>query len=167
MPHLSGEELLSIISSEYPDIPVIVITGANDVETAVRCMKSGAFDYMVKPVEKSRLIGGVRRAIELLLAANRREEILLMRARRHLPLATVFEALDYAFSGIVGDRPFRTAHHGPAFALENNALLNIAECVHGLGVRLLGQTSNLANNRSGVVVQKRYLRIGRLTVVVE
>lgn len=58
MPHLSGEELLSMITKDYPEIPVIVITGSNDVETAVKCMKSGAFDYMVKPVEKSRLISG-------------------------------------------------------------------------------------------------------------
>jgi len=65
MPHLTGEELLLQITSEHPEIPVIIITGANDVETAVKCMKSGASDYMVKPVEKSRLIGGVRRAIEL------------------------------------------------------------------------------------------------------
>ena len=65
MPFLSGEELLVTIRSEYPEIPIIVITGANDVETAVKCMKAGAFDYMVKPVEKNRLVAGVRRAIEI------------------------------------------------------------------------------------------------------
>jgi len=66
MPHVSGEELLPVINCDFPEIPVIIITGANDVETAVKCMKHGAFDYMVKPVEKSRLVGGVRRAVELL-----------------------------------------------------------------------------------------------------
>lgn len=65
MPHVSGEELLRQIASDYPDLPVIVVTGADDVETAVRCMRVGAFDYIVKPVEKSRLIGSVRRGIEL------------------------------------------------------------------------------------------------------
>jgi DNA-binding NtrC family response regulator len=65
MPHLSGEELLPMIVSDFPEVPVIVITGANDVDTAVKCMKAGAFDYMVKPVEKNRLIAGVRRAIEI------------------------------------------------------------------------------------------------------
>ena len=65
MPHLSGEQLLPIITCEYPQIPVIIITGATDVETAVECMKSGAFDYMVKPVETRRLIAGVRRAVEI------------------------------------------------------------------------------------------------------
>jgi DNA-binding NtrC family response regulator len=65
MPHISGDELLPIIVADFPDIPVIVITGAGDVETAVKCMKAGAFDYMVKPVEKNRLLAGVKRAIEI------------------------------------------------------------------------------------------------------
>ena len=65
MPHLSGETLLPQINGEYPAIPIIVVTGANDLETAVKCMKHGAFDYMVKPVENSRLIAVVKRAIEL------------------------------------------------------------------------------------------------------
>ncbi|MDJ0876943.1 MAG: response regulator, partial [Desulfobacterales bacterium] len=71
MPNMTGEELLPLIVSEYPEVPVIVITGANDVETAVRCMQNGAYDYMVKPVENSRLIGVVRGILEL--RALRRE----------------------------------------------------------------------------------------------
>jgi DNA-binding NtrC family response regulator len=65
MPHLSGEELLPEIVELYPDVPVIIMTGANEVETAVACMRMGAFDYMVKPVEKSRMISAVSRALEL------------------------------------------------------------------------------------------------------
>ena len=65
MPHVTGEELLRRISADYPDVPVIIVTGADDVDTAVKCMKQGAFDYIVKPVEKSRLISSVKRGIEL------------------------------------------------------------------------------------------------------
>ncbi|MBN1902906.1 sigma-54-dependent Fis family transcriptional regulator [Candidatus Sumerlaeota bacterium] len=75
MPHISGNDLLTQIRQDYPLIPVIIITGANDVEIAVDCMKKGAFDYMVKPVEKSRLISGVKRALEL--RELERENILL------------------------------------------------------------------------------------------
>jgi len=65
MPHLTGEELLPEVTAKYPDLPVIVCTGANDVETAVNCMKAGAFDYIVKPFEENRLIPSVRRALEM------------------------------------------------------------------------------------------------------
>ncbi|MFC2173213.1 sigma-54-dependent transcriptional regulator [Acidobacteriota bacterium] len=65
MPHLPGQELLLRTSQRHPDIPVIIITGVNEVETAVKCIQSGAFDYLVKPVEKERLATAVMRAIEL------------------------------------------------------------------------------------------------------
>jgi DNA-binding response OmpR family regulator len=64
MPHISGEELLPKIISEYPEVPVIVVTGANDVETAVKCMQHGAFDYIVKPIEKSRLVAATKRGLQ-------------------------------------------------------------------------------------------------------
>jgi DNA-binding NtrC family response regulator len=65
MPHIGGEELLARITRQYPEIPVLIVTGVNEMETAVRCMRAGAFDYMVKPVEKNRMISAVRRALEL------------------------------------------------------------------------------------------------------
>lgn len=65
MPHISGGELLSDIQTEHPEVPVIIVTGNNELDNAVRFMASGSFDYMVKPVEKSRLVSGVMRAIEI------------------------------------------------------------------------------------------------------
>jgi len=64
MPHLSGEELLSLISRDYPEIPIIIITGVREVETAVQCMRANAYDYLVKPVDEDRLLNAVHRAIE-------------------------------------------------------------------------------------------------------
>ena len=65
MPHIGGEELLTEITEQFPEVPVIVVTGVNDVETAVRCIKTGAFDYLVKPIDEGRLLAGLRRAGEL------------------------------------------------------------------------------------------------------
>ncbi|BEH08811.1 MULTISPECIES: sigma-54-dependent transcriptional regulator [Geobacter] len=65
MPHLPGYDLLREIVANYPQIPVIVVTAANEVDMAVQCMKSGAFDYFVKPVEEARLLASVRRAMEM------------------------------------------------------------------------------------------------------
>jgi two-component system, NtrC family, response regulator HydG len=65
MPYLSGLELLQRINSDFPDIPVIVITAMNEVETAVECLKTGAFDYLMKPVEPNNLVSSVRKALKV------------------------------------------------------------------------------------------------------
>lgn len=64
MPHKSGIDLLPTIVQEYPSMPVIMVTAVNDVEVAVECMKEGAFDYLVKPVDETRLITTIKRAIK-------------------------------------------------------------------------------------------------------
>ena len=65
MPHISGWELLPMIARDFPDTPVIIITGVSEIETAVECMKSGASDYIVKPVDDARLVTTIRREIEM------------------------------------------------------------------------------------------------------
>jgi len=65
MPNLSGLELLPQIVSQYPQIKVIVATANNDVETVVNCIKEGAFDYLVKPIDVKRLVTSVKKALEL------------------------------------------------------------------------------------------------------
>lgn len=65
MPGITGKELLDQINENYPGIPVIIITAVDRIDMAVNCMKSGAFDYMTKPVEKSRLCISVERALEV------------------------------------------------------------------------------------------------------
>ncbi len=64
MPKKSGQELLAEIRDFSPELPVMILTGLNDIDTAVNCMKAGAFDYLVKPVEEQRLVTCVKRAIE-------------------------------------------------------------------------------------------------------
>lgn len=64
MPKLAGEELLVQIVAEYPWIPVLILSGMNQLETAVNCMKAGAFDYFVKTGEMERLLAGIQRALD-------------------------------------------------------------------------------------------------------
>ncbi|MEO5327328.1 MAG: sigma-54 dependent transcriptional regulator [Magnetococcus sp. THC-1_WYH] len=64
MPNLTGRELLPQIRRFFPDIPVIIMTAVHDLDTAVSCMKEGAFDYLVKPVDENRFISSVQRAME-------------------------------------------------------------------------------------------------------
>ncbi len=65
MPYISGQELLPRIREQYPEIPVIVVTGNTDISSAVECMKLGVFDYLVKAIEESKLCATVGRAIEM------------------------------------------------------------------------------------------------------
>lgn len=65
MPILNGRELLKQIADEFPKTQVIIVTAMNDIDTAVACMREGAVDYLVKPVEKNRFISSVLRALEI------------------------------------------------------------------------------------------------------
>lgn len=63
MPYVDGEALLRAIAQDHPNTLVIVVTGTEDVNTAVRCIKEGAFDYMTKPIEFGRLSTVVKNAL--------------------------------------------------------------------------------------------------------
>jgi DNA-binding NtrC family response regulator len=76
MPKISGKELLPKILEFTPEIPVIIITAINDVENAVDCMKLGAFDYLVKPIDDERLLSSIKRGLHF---ANVRNENIRLR----------------------------------------------------------------------------------------
>jgi DNA-binding NtrC family response regulator len=63
MPRMSGEVLLEKVTGAYPGIPVIVLTGHGTIETAVGAMRSGAYDFLTKPVNLDRLSLLVKRAL--------------------------------------------------------------------------------------------------------
>ncbi len=64
MPVMSGEELLEITSTKYAHIPVIIITGHGTVDTAVECMKKGAYDFITKPFQIDPFLITITRAAE-------------------------------------------------------------------------------------------------------
>ncbi len=64
LPGLTGQNLLSSIHHQDPDVPVILITGHGDISMAVQAMHDGAYDFIEKPFAPERLIETVNRAIE-------------------------------------------------------------------------------------------------------
>jgi len=64
MPNISGMELLPHLRELYPQVPVIIVTAAYELERAVECIKSGAFDYLVKPVDPERMLITLQKAFE-------------------------------------------------------------------------------------------------------
>ena len=63
MPGLSGFELLEIIRHGYPHIPIVMLTAFNDLDTGMKAIRSGASDYLAKPVRRDELIACVQRVI--------------------------------------------------------------------------------------------------------
>ena len=145
MPYITGDELLPAIISNFPEIPVIMITGANDVETAVKSMKLGAFDYMVKPVERSRLIGGVKRALDL------RE---LQRENRLLKAHVLSDKLEHpeVFSEIVtcSARMRSIFQYVEAIAVSPRPLLITGET--GVGKEMVARAVHRLSRRKGAFV---------------
>ena len=64
MPHMDGVEVLERMMAINAEVPVIMISGHGDINTAVECLKKGAFDYLPKPPDLNRLLSTVRHALE-------------------------------------------------------------------------------------------------------
>ena len=90
MPQMDGLEVLQRLKESHPDIEVIMITGLAQVQTAVRAMKLGAFDYVPKPFEPDQLQRVVEQALE---------------RRRLLQEQAGADAGPYRFEGVVGASP--------------------------------------------------------------
>ncbi len=64
MPEMDGIELLSNLMEKGIEAPVVMISGHGNIETAVECIKKGAFDFIEKPIDLNRLLITVRNALE-------------------------------------------------------------------------------------------------------
>jgi two-component system nitrogen regulation response regulator NtrX len=64
MPKMDGEELLEAVKKIKPEIPMVMISGHGDMETAINTMRLGAFDYISKPPDLNRLLNTVRNALD-------------------------------------------------------------------------------------------------------
>lgn len=64
MPKMDGVELLEAVKKIKPEIPMVMISGHGDMETAIQAMRLGAFDYISKPPDLNRLLNTVRNALD-------------------------------------------------------------------------------------------------------
>ena len=64
MPKMDGVELLDAVKKIKPEIPMVMISGHGDMETAINTMRLGAFDYISKPPDLNRLLNTVRNALD-------------------------------------------------------------------------------------------------------
>lgn len=145
MPQLSGEELLGLIMERYPEMTVIVLSGMNQLETAVRCMRQGAFDYLVKTVDEERILDAVKRAI---MVQELRRENQEMRSR----LLDDRLAHPEAFRGIVtGNKALRSIFkYVEAVATSSQPILITGES--GVGKELFARAIHALSRPSGPLV---------------
>jgi DNA-binding NtrC family response regulator len=93
MPKCDGMEILQHVKERHPGVEVIMMTGLSQVQTAVKAMKLGAFDYLPKPFDPDELLLVVKRALE------RRQ---LLQENRHLKSEV---SAKYRFDNIIGASP--------------------------------------------------------------
>jgi DNA-binding NtrC family response regulator len=139
MPYISGLEMLDKIHNEFRHIPVIIITAVNNLDNAVECMKKGAFDYIVKPVEHSRFISSIKKALEI---NQMRQELSSLRGhvsslKHHL----LTDKLEYAsaFSSILTNSKKMRAifHYVETIAKSKEPVLIMGET--GVGKELISK----------------------------
>jgi DNA-binding NtrC family response regulator len=93
MHEMSGIEVLKRIKENNPDICAIMATGVNEVGTAVECMKAGAMDYIVKPLEPERLLASIATAVKLRLMSREYEALSERMLSNELKNPAVFKAM--------------------------------------------------------------------------
>ena len=145
MPQISGLQLLPEIIQHHPEIPVVVMTAAQNVETAVTCMKEGAFDYLVKPVEESRFVSSISRAIEV--RSLRRQ---VSNLRNCLLGNQQFK--EGLFSEIITNHDKMEAIFQYIIALANSDEPVLITGETGVGKGLFGKAIHKASGRSGELV---------------
>ena len=64
MPKVNGMEACAYFRSQFPSVPVIVLTGAGTIEKARSLFKQGIMDFLIKPIEPEKLTAAVRQAVQ-------------------------------------------------------------------------------------------------------
>lgn len=88
MPGMDGIELLTILKEKEVEAPVVMISGHGNIETAVECIKKGAFDFIEKPIDLNRLLITVRNALDKNILVTETKILKKKIAKRHQMIGT-------------------------------------------------------------------------------
>jgi two-component system response regulator FixJ len=137
MPGLSGIDLVRHFAEEGCATPIILITGHGDVDMAVAAIKLGAFDFIEKPFDESRLLESIHNATANASSRQRTAaELAEMRARLETLTERQRQVLDLAVTGLsnkeIAERlgiSFRTVENHRAWMMERMGARNLADLV--------------------------------------
>ncbi len=145
MPYIKGWELLPQITERFPEVPVIILTAINEVELAVDSMKNGAMDYILKPVDDTRLIATIRKAVEIneIRAENRRLKSYFLSDKLENP---------EAFDAIITCDPRMRKIFQYVEAVAPSPLPILISGETGVGKELIARAIHFNSNRNGEFV---------------
>lgn len=83
MPEMDGIELLTALKEQEVEAPVVMISGHGNIDTAVECIKKGAFDFIEKPIDLNRLLITVRNALDKSVLVTETKNLKKKIAKRH------------------------------------------------------------------------------------
>jgi two-component system, NtrC family, response regulator HydG len=142
MPQMNGLDLLEKIYSEYPSLPVIIVTAVNEVQIALKAIKLGAYEFITKPPDTDRLFLTIKRALSKRLLESERDS---------LRKAIVEKKPDHrVFSDIITDDPavYKVFELVEIFAPTNETVLIAGETGTGkdMVARKIHELSPRRNN---------------------
>jgi DNA-binding NtrC family response regulator len=142
MPELNGQSLLKLLVSKHPTLPVIILTAKNQLETAIDCMREGACDYLVKPLDYGRFLAALSRALEL---RSLNEQVFTL---RHSPLSNrVTRENDFSYIVTGNTAMLELLRYVEVIALSGQPVLIQGET--GVGKELFARALHQASKRTG------------------
>jgi two-component system, NtrC family, response regulator HydG len=145
MPELSGQELLKLLVARHPALPVIIQTSENQLETAIDCMRQGACDYLVKPLDLKKMLASVLRALEL---RTLNEKVLSLKRSPLRPLVPRQDDFDFIITRNSTMREL--LRYLTVIAPTRQPVLILGET--GVGKELFAQAVHQASGRGGPFV---------------
>ncbi len=145
MPGMPGQKVLEETRERHPEVPVIVATAVNDLDSAIDCMRHGAFDYVPKTAETGRLASSIRHALsirELQRDYSALKDTLLAAKRPESP----------AFADLVtsDERMLSVLRYVETIAASPKPILIMGES--GTGKELMAQAVHRLSGRKGPLV---------------
>ncbi|MCK5065187.1 MAG: sigma-54-dependent Fis family transcriptional regulator [Candidatus Fermentibacteraceae bacterium] len=101
MPNVSGMDILKMMQVKRINTPVVILTGVNDIDLAVKSMKLGAFDYLTKPVDDEYLLEVLDRAIKYGAMHDTIDRLPELLSREDLDNKAAFERLPTQDPGVI------------------------------------------------------------------
>jgi DNA-binding NtrC family response regulator len=140
MPEVSGLDILKFVKMDKIEITTIVLTGVEDIDTAISAMKMGTFDYILKPIEENKLIETIDTAIEHKKIYSEESDILNKYSYDGLKYNEVFKDIVTC-----DEKMFKIFYFVEKFAKTENSILISGES--GSGKELIAKAIHKISSR--------------------